>query len=266
LENSIDIALINETHLKSGTRFSHPNYLCYRLDRVGRLKGGVAVILPHTLPHTLSTTFSSDHLPVLFGVELNVRQEVPDHFVFDYRNADWALFRREMDSRMDLNFLLDRVESGADVDTMIRTFTEAIFEARAAPILFVRPSCFCLVLSPQIKSMAGGVCGRTAQELCRDFIKNKFCAVPALKIDELTLITKSEKANAIASKFSLAHENSLQSDQSSSVQDSCSALYSNAFNNDSSSYTSPRKINNIIKKLYNGKDDLNGVVVSNADC
>jgi hypothetical protein len=68
-------------------------------------------------------------------------------------------------------------------------------------------------------------------------IKNKFLAIPALKIDGLTLITESEKANAIASNFSLAHENSLHSDQSASVQDRSSALYSDAFNDDSSSYT-----------------------------
>jgi exonuclease III len=34
LKNSIDIAVINETHLKSGTEFSHPNYVCYRLISV----------------------------------------------------------------------------------------------------------------------------------------------------------------------------------------------------------------------------------------
>jgi L-alanine-DL-glutamate epimerase-like enolase superfamily enzyme len=37
-------------------------------------------------------------------------------------------------------------------------------------------------------------------------IKNKFCGIPTLKLDELTLITESEKVDAIASKFSLAHE------------------------------------------------------------
>jgi hypothetical protein len=66
-----------------------------------------------------------------------------------------------------------------------------------------------------------------------------------------TLITESEKDNAIASKFSLAHENSLHSDESI-VQDSCSALNSDVFSDDSSSYTSPRGIKNIIKKLKNG--------------
>jgi hypothetical protein len=36
------------------------------------------------------TALSSDHLPVLVGVELNVRREVTEHFVFDYKNADWT--------------------------------------------------------------------------------------------------------------------------------------------------------------------------------
>jgi hypothetical protein len=40
---------------------------------------------------------------------------------------------------MDLNFSLDRAGSEADVDSMIRTFTEAILEARAAavPLVFL---------------------------------------------------------------------------------------------------------------------------------
>jgi hypothetical protein len=72
-------------------------------------------------------------------------------------------------------------------------------------------------------------------------------------MDGLTLITESEMGNAIASKFSLAHENSLHSDQSVSVQHSCSALCSDVFNDDSSLYTSPRGIKNIITRLKNGK-------------
>jgi hypothetical protein len=57
----------------------------------------------------------------------------------------------------------------------------------------------------------------------------------------------------MASKFSLAHENFLHSDQSASVQDSCSALYTDVFNIDSSSYKSLREIKNIIKKLKYGE-------------
>jgi hypothetical protein len=95
------------------------------------------------------TALFSDHLPVLFVVELNVRREVPEHFVFDYKNADWALFCREMDSRMDLNSSLI-VGSGADVDSMVWTNNEGILRARAAAVLLVRPSRFCLALSPPI--------------------------------------------------------------------------------------------------------------------
>jgi hypothetical protein len=76
-----------------------------------------------------------------------------------------------MDSRVDLNFSLDRVESDADVDSMDRNFTEAIMAITEA------------------------------------INKAKFRAVCALKLDWLTLITESEKANSIASKLSLAHDN-----------------------------------------------------------
>jgi hypothetical protein len=81
---------------------------------------------------------------------LTFRREVPEHFVLDYKNADWALFRREMDSRMDLNFSLNRVESGADVDfTFTEAFTEAVLEARPAAVPLVCLNRFCFAFSPQ---------------------------------------------------------------------------------------------------------------------
>jgi hypothetical protein len=123
----------------------HPYWGCSRANRSGNVLfeiGGLFAIhypstptRPSTLDLVLTngfhdifdlstrTALSFDHLPVLFEVELDVRHKVPEHFVFDQRNADWALFRREMDSRVDLNFSLDRVESEADVDSMVRTFT-----------------------------------------------------------------------------------------------------------------------------------------------
>jgi hypothetical protein len=106
------------------------------------------------------TALSSDHLPKLFEVELTVRCEVPEHCVFGYRNADWALLRREMDSRVDLNFSLDRVESEADVDSMVQTFTEAILGARSIALPLIRPNRYHLTLTPQTKSII-------AQNRCR---------------------------------------------------------------------------------------------------
>jgi hypothetical protein len=72
-------------------------------------------------------------------------------------------------------------------------------------------------------------------------IKDKIRGIPALKLDGLTLITESGKADAIASKFSLAHDNTLRPELSALVQDSCSVL--NTFNDD----PSPREIKNLLR-------------------
>jgi hypothetical protein len=49
------------------------------------------------------------------------------------------------------------------------------------------------------------------------------------------------------------HDNTLRSKLSTSVRDSCSVLNSNAFNDDPSSYTSPREFKNLINKLKGRK-------------
>jgi hypothetical protein len=71
-------------------------------------------------------------------------------------------------------------------------------------------------------------------------IRDKFHGIPALKF-----ITESGETDAIASKFSLAHDNTLQSELSTSVRDSCSILNSNAFNDNPSPYLSPREIRDL---------------------
>jgi hypothetical protein len=99
------------------------------------------------------------HLPFT-SHQLLLRREVPEHFIFDYRNDDWTLFRWEMDSRIDLNFSLDSVESRADVDSMVQTFIEAILEARSSAIPLIRPHRHHIALTPQIKSVIAQKNGR----------------------------------------------------------------------------------------------------------
>jgi Reverse transcriptase (RNA-dependent DNA polymerase)/Endonuclease-reverse transcriptase len=426
LSGSVDIALLNETYLKQGISFSHPDYRCYRLDRADRPKGGVAVLVRQDLPHTLVPSFktktlecigisvasasgpiefisayrpggrstpediskfrddilqltssrssfficgdfnarhsswncsranqagkalfecggpfavqyppthtriplgrsqnpstldiiltnglhdvenictrtalSSDHLPVIFEVVTDVRREVPSHFVFDYKNANWTHFRQCLDSRLNLDFSLDRIERESDVDSMIQDFTEAILEARSLSVPLVRPNRHSLTLTPELKFIISrkNAIRRIAQNtfntaqireyeiqnrLVRDacdalgnksfgdklatlrpghksfwnftkIIKNKCRSIPALKVDGVTLITEQEKAEAIADKFSMAHENTSQSPLNASVVDSCSVLHVNEFNVDPSALTSPREVKKIIKKLKNGK-------------
>jgi hypothetical protein len=58
------------------------------------------------------------------------------------------LFRQEIDF-----FSLDKVGSEADVNSMVRTFTEAILGARSTAVLLVRPNRYHLTLTPQIRSI-----------------------------------------------------------------------------------------------------------------
>jgi hypothetical protein len=58
IDNKIYVALINETYLKQGVPFSHPNYKCYRLDRHDRPKGGVAILVRHDITHSLLPSFN----------------------------------------------------------------------------------------------------------------------------------------------------------------------------------------------------------------
>jgi hypothetical protein len=182
-------------------------------------------------------------------------------------------------------FSLDRFESQADVDSMVQTFTEATLRARSTAVPLVRPNCYHLTLTFQIRSIIAQknkrrhawqrhhnmddrdeyeILNNIFRDMCgglRDIsfgnklralrpgykslwgftriIKNKFRGIPALKLYGLTLITESEKADAITSNFSLALW-TLRSELSTSVLDSCSVLNSNAFNDDSSSHASQR--------------------------
>jgi Reverse transcriptase (RNA-dependent DNA polymerase)/Endonuclease-reverse transcriptase len=280
LRNEIDVALINETYLKQGTPFSHPDFRCYRLDREGRVnKGGVAILVRSNLPHNLLPSFqtkilecigisvnsatgpinfistyrpggrstaddiakfrsdinlltssrtsfficgdlnarhsswgcsranaagdvlfecsgdfavyyppshtriplnrrqrpstldivlsnglheienistrielSSDHLPVLFEVCSDSRREIPDHFIFNYKHADWNQFKLILDSRIDLDFSLDRIDNESQIDLMIDTFTTVLLEARSESVPKISPFRFSLVLTEEIKS------------------------------------------------------------------------------------------------------------------
>jgi hypothetical protein len=262
LENEIDIGLINETYLKRGITFSHPEFRCYRLDREGqRTKGGVAIVVRRNLSHSLLPSFntkilecigvsvistsgpihfisvyrpggrnspvdianfksdtiklttsrtsfflcgdlnarhsswgctranqagkvlfecsgnfaifhppthtriplnrmqnpstldivlsnglhdienmsaltelSSDHLPVYFEICSDSRRETPDHFVFNYKVADWNRYRQILDSSVNLDFSLDSIEESSQVDSMIENFTAALLDARSQSV------------------------------------------------------------------------------------------------------------------------------------
>lgn len=67
--NEIDVSLVCETFLKTNLKLSHSDYKIYRLDRTGRRKGGVAVIVKSGILHTLLPSF---HLKVLEAIGISI--------------------------------------------------------------------------------------------------------------------------------------------------------------------------------------------------
>jgi hypothetical protein len=86
------------------------------------------------------TALSSHLLPVLFEVEVRVRREVPDFIIFDYKNANWSLFRQILDENLNLDISLDRMRTELDLDVMVNTITSVMVEARSHSVPVVRPT------------------------------------------------------------------------------------------------------------------------------
>ena len=60
----IDIALINETHLKPSLRANVANYRCYRSDRLTGAAGGTPIYIKNNIPHHILPTPDSMELEV----------------------------------------------------------------------------------------------------------------------------------------------------------------------------------------------------------
>jgi hypothetical protein len=91
----------------------------------------------------------SDHLHVIFEVKVKVKvqREVPGFFVFDYKHANWDLFRRILDENLSLDISLDRMGSELDLDVMVDTYTSIMVDARSRSVPMVQPNRFALSLT-----------------------------------------------------------------------------------------------------------------------
>jgi hypothetical protein len=71
---------------------------------------------------------------VLFEVTSDSRREVPNHYIFNYKHADWNQFKLIFDSRIDLDFSLERIQTSSQIDSMVESFTTALLEARTTAV------------------------------------------------------------------------------------------------------------------------------------
>lgn len=81
---NVDIACISETFLKPNSKTdSHPDYKIYRLDRIDRPKGGVAIIIKRNLKHELQPSYDTKLLECI-GVKVFINDAVSCHVLSIY--------------------------------------------------------------------------------------------------------------------------------------------------------------------------------------
>jgi hypothetical protein len=62
----------------------------------------------------------------MIEVTCDSRREVPNHYIFNYKHADWNQFKLILDSRIDLDFSLERIQTASQIDTMVKKITTAL--------------------------------------------------------------------------------------------------------------------------------------------
>ena len=73
---NIDVAFINETHLKPGTRANVPNYICYRNDRLHGRGGGTAIYVKKHINHYSILTPEEVKLEITMIKVITTRGEI----------------------------------------------------------------------------------------------------------------------------------------------------------------------------------------------
>lgn len=82
---------------------------------------------------------SSDHLPVAFEIFLSKVERNNDKSTFCYKKADWNKFREYMNVNTILQANLSQINSTAEIDRMIETFSQNLMNARNVSVPRVKP-------------------------------------------------------------------------------------------------------------------------------
>ena len=73
-KENIDVACLQETHLKENQRFTMRGYQVFRHDREGRAKGGVAILVKNTIP-VHEFTVSTNNQAEIHGVSIIINEK-----------------------------------------------------------------------------------------------------------------------------------------------------------------------------------------------
>jgi exonuclease III len=90
-------------------------------------------LIPQVDPQTfIGTTVTSDHLPLVAQLIRDTPPRSPQIIqIFDYKKADWHKFRREISKTLPH---ITRVNSPAEIDEQINTFTHTLIDAKNTAI------------------------------------------------------------------------------------------------------------------------------------
>ena len=74
IKKNIDVACLQETHLKDNQHFTMKSYQVFRHDREGRAKGGVAILVKNTIP-AHEFTVSTNNQAEIHGVSIIINEK-----------------------------------------------------------------------------------------------------------------------------------------------------------------------------------------------
>lgn len=101
IRKKVDIVLVTETWLNGNKTFSHPNFVCYRLDRESTRGGGVAILIRKGIEHSVLPNLNLQCIEIL-GIDIALTSNSKASIFCAYfpggnRNADKITnFKRDL--------------------------------------------------------------------------------------------------------------------------------------------------------------------------
>lgn len=246
---------------------------------------------------------SSDHLPVLFSINIEHTHHAPTTTYKCYRRTNWHRFQREVNNRIDLTSpRLSSLHSHEDIDNAIEDFTSAIVEAENVSVPVVEhtntpnrlPESILLLIrlrnrrrrqyirtrDPFIGMIVTSLNNRIQEECAAHRYRNfgkviesfdssdrKFWRItrclrnntkysPPLRAGNVLVASASGKAEILAKSFAETHVNLLPGvpEVTSAVLRTNEELKRDRERNlDYSTYTKPKEIAEVIKRMSTNK-------------
>lgn len=134
----------------------HPNTPTYIPCDHNRTPSTLDIIISNNInqistPQTI-TSLTSDHLPVAFEI-LNTKPTANlNHFIWDYKTANWQNFSHYINCKIDLSMLdITNINNPHQIDNMVTSFTSIVQDARNISVPKITPGLYNIIIPQEIK-------------------------------------------------------------------------------------------------------------------